>query len=117
MKTIITFFALSLSISAMAESDFSCAGTEPFWGLNLIGSEISLTTPATESAVTEAVTSRTNASGTQEDFVFVATTATATATILSGECSDGMSDEIYSHHIVYNTGDLVLYGCCNKINL
>jgi uncharacterized membrane protein len=68
-----------------------------------------------EPVVTKVV-SRINATNTQEDFAFVVKSETASATIITGSCNDGMSEDIYTHHIIYTSDDNVMYGCCNIIS-
>ena len=46
-------------------------------------------------------------------FATVTKTKYATLTTVMGECSDGMSDEVYSHHAVFDIGGAVLAGCCD----
>jgi uncharacterized membrane protein len=116
MKKLILLTTFILSFSAMASTDYSCFGTEPFWGLSITGnvmtSELNL---ENESNKSEEVVSRQTAIGVGLDYVLVVKTATASATIVTGECSDGMSDTIYTNHIVYNSQNTVLYGCCNAV--
>lgn len=116
MKNLIALLALTLSFSAMAASDLSCGGTEPFWDLKLEGKTVTFNEfMADETTTKEEVTSRVDAHGYAPDFAFVVKTANATATIVTGECSDGMSDTVYEKHIMYTTKDSVLYGCCNPL--
>ena len=115
MKSLIAVLALMCSTFAFATTDYSCMGTEPFFNLNIEGSKMSISSPIGDGAKSEEVISRISAAGYSEDVAFVVKTATATATIIAGACSDGMSDEIYSNHVVYTTEESVLYGCCNKI--
>lgn len=119
IKKLAILLTFSFAVSAMAESNYSCGGTEPFWGLTIKGNKMSVSAPLGDEAVVEEITSRTSAAGTGEEYVFVAKTQNMSATIVTGECSDGMSDEVFSHHIVYTTGSSddigVYYGCCNKI--
>lgn len=116
MKKIITLLALTLSVSAMASSDLSCSGTEPFWDLKIVGNTVTFNQLlADDSTTQEEVVSRVDAHGYATDFAFVVKTENATATIVTGECSDGMSDNVYEKHIMYTTKDSVLYGCCNSL--
>ena len=115
MKTIIALLALTLSVSAMA-ADYSCGGTEPFWDLEIQGNTLTFNKMMDEgTAKPEEILSRVNAHGTGHEFAFVVKTEKSTATIITGECSDGMSDNVYTNHIMLTTGDQVLYGCCNQL--
>ncbi|MBC7713267.1 MAG: hypothetical protein H7177_08005 [Rhizobacter sp.] len=116
MKKLIILLSLAMSVSAMAASDFSCGGTEPFWDLTIKGDTVTYNAVMSDDSIkTEQVTSRVNAAGTQEDYAVIVKTETTSSTILAGECSDGMSDTVYSHNIILTTGDQVLVGCCNQI--
>lgn len=115
MKKFIALLSLTLSLTAMADTNYSCLGTEPFWGLKIEGENATFSNPVTDTAKVEQVTSRTSAAGVQEDFAFILTTENALAAISQTECSDGMSDNVYSHQIIYKNADSVLYGCCNII--
>jgi uncharacterized membrane protein len=115
MKKLIALLALTASVSTMA-GDLSCGGTEPFWGLEIKGEKVIFSNPYMESVTTEKVTLKQEAANTNSDFAFVLTTESgATATVITGECNDGMSDTIYSKHIIYKNAEDVLYGCCNEI--
>lgn len=112
MKKLIAVLALTLSVSTMA-SEFSCVGTEPFWSLKITETQMSL--DMMDGVQTEAVQSKTQAAGTAEDYAFVVTSASGSATVVRAECNDGMSDNIYSHHVVLKSGSVVLAGCCNQV--
>jgi uncharacterized membrane protein len=115
MKKFIALLSLTLSMTAMADTNYSCLGTEPFWGLDIVGENVTFSNPVLENSTVEQVSSRTTAAGVQEDFAFVLTTENSISAISQTECSDGMSDEVYSHQIIYKNADSVLYGCCNII--
>jgi uncharacterized membrane protein len=116
MKKTIALLAFAFSLTAFAGSDYSCMGTEPFWGLELVGNKVSVNLSLGDDEIkTEAVVSRIQAAGYSDGVAFVVKTGSASATIVLGECSDGMSDQVYTNHIVYTKGDAVLYGCCNQI--
>lgn len=113
MKKMIVILALSCSFTAMANTSYQCFGTEPFWGMELVDNKLVLDL-FDETKNTETVLSRDTAAGMANEFAFIAKTKNSTATIVTGECSDGMSDNVYSHHVVYTDGKVVLYGCCNQ---
>ncbi|QDK40417.1 hypothetical protein DOM21_02895 [Bacteriovorax stolpii] len=115
MKKTIALMSMLLSLSAMA-ADYSCSGTEPFWDLKIEGNTVTFNEfMADETTTKEEIISRVDAQGLAPDFAFVVETKNAKATIVTGECNDGMSDNIYEKHIMYTTGNSVLYGCCNEI--
>lgn len=113
MKKLIVLLAMATSFSAMA-ADLSCGGTEPFWDLEIKGNTVIYNSFFEDDSTTrEAIISKTDGAGLAPDFAYVVKTANATATIITGECSDGMSDTVYEKHIMYTTATSVLYGCCN----
>ena len=116
MKKFITLLALTLSVSAMADTNYSCFGTEPFWNFSIQGENATFSMGDT--SVNEQVASITSAEGTPEDFAFLLTTDRgATASIIAGQCNDGMSDNVYTHNILYKSSEgSVFYGCCNQVN-
>ena len=112
MKTTIALILLTLSASSFA-SEYECFGTEPFWGAKITKTELSIDDFETQS--TSKIMSRETAAGVGEDYAFIVRTKDQTASVIAGECNDGMSDNIYSHHIMIdNVGGRVVYGCCNK---
>lgn len=116
MKKLITILALTLSFSAMS-AEYSCFGTEPFWGLKLTETSTVFSSPIEDTETTEAVTSKTNAIGYADEFAFVVKTDKGSlASVTTGECSDGMSDNVYPKHITYiNNDGNVFYGCCREV--
>lgn len=118
MKKLITLLALTVSASAMA-TDYKCSGTEPFWGMSIEGDKLSYDYPADEPVnKTEKIISKKLMAARPEAFGVVAKTKKATATIvLNDQCSDGMSDETYSHSAVLDVKGLsvALEGCCNVV--
>ena len=60
-----------------------------------------------------AILSTREAAGMPAGYATVTKTRYASLTTVKGECSDGMSDEVYSHHAVFDVNGVVLYGCCN----
>ena len=112
MKTILATLLLTLSLTAMADTNFSCFGTEPFWGLKIDADSVTFN-PYDLIPASEKITSRENALGVTEGYAFMITTATSTTAITTAECNDGMSDNVYSHTVLYKNADAVFYGCCN----
>jgi len=116
MKTIIALLALAFSVSSATASEYECFGTEPFWGAKITDSHISVDN--FESKFSEKITSRETAAGVGDEYAFVVKTKKLSASVITGECNDGMSDNIYSHHIILEGADSFsrpLYGCCNKV--
>ena len=85
-------------------------GTEPFWSVELTGTEMVYTTPEPPERRAP-----------QPDPVVQGTTATwetettdgspLTVTLVATECSDGMSDRIYPLTALVRVGALALNGC------
>lgn len=116
MKKIWILSLLALSFSASAQTEYSCFGTEPFWGLKMNSKEIAFDIAGENSPKIEKIVSKTSAQGMVETFAFAVKTQNSTATIITGECNDGMSDNIYPLHIFYTTGKSAFYGCCRLNN-
>lgn len=112
MKTILATLLLTLSLTAMADTNYSCFGTEPFWGIEVKGDSVTFN-PYDLVPATEKITSRENALGVTEGYALMITTATTTTAITTAECNDGMSDNVYTHTVLYKTPDALFYGCCN----
>lgn len=115
MKKFIALLTLTASVSAMA-TDYTCSGTEPFWGMSIKGDKLSYDYYGeVEVKKTETILSKKLMAARPEAFGVVAKTKRVTATIvLNDQCSDGMSDQTYSHSVVLDVKALpmVLEGCC-----
>jgi len=115
MKLLLVLLTMTLSVSAMA-TDYTCSGTEPFWGMSIKGDKLSYDYYGeVEVKKTEKILSKKLMAARPEAFGVVAKTKKVTATIvLNDQCSDGMSDQIYSHSLVLDVKALpmVLEGCC-----
>lgn len=112
MKKMITILALVLSASAMADIDYACVGKMPSWNFKIAGDTATFSNDKTTK--TEKIAKRISAVNSILDYAFYVSTASGSASILAGECSDGLSDDVYSHQILYKTGDTVLTGCCMR---
>lgn len=109
-KTILTLALTLSSFAAMA--DYRCAGTEPFWGGTITSNNVTMTTLG-ESQLNEKIESLKSARGYVSDVAFIVKTKNSTSTLVKESCNDGMSDKVWSHHIVFDDGTTVLYGCCS----
>lgn len=112
MKKYITILCCVFSFTTLASTELACFGTEPFFSaavtrdslyFNLFG----------EREVEEKILSKINARGTRE-FAFTVKSRSLSVSVITGDCNDGMSDRIYSYHLLLEKGDQVFYGCCNK---
>lgn len=89
--------------------DFSASGTEPFWRVDIKGTDIVLTRPdAPAVTATNAGLAATDAAAT---WTAQAGAAAVTVTVTAGECSDGMSDLKYSYTAQVVWGGETLKGC------
>lgn len=111
-----TFFAVltmtMLSLPSFA-AEINCIGTEPFWSVAVKNGILKYNDPIQEKAVGLKVLSIKNAEGFSPKNIQVIKTKFTRLSLVRGECSDGMSDDIYSHHAIYEKEDVVLGGCCN----
>ena len=91
------------------QADFSARGTEPFWRSDIKGGEIRLTRPdAPELVATNAGLA---ALGGRAVWTAQAGQTAVVATLVRGDCSDGMSDLKYPYTAEVKVGDIVLKGC------
>jgi len=101
-----------LSNTAFAASEVSCVGTEPFWSAKVADAALTYQSMGDAKAVRLKVVKIQQAQGLSSDVDFVVKTKYASLTVVAGECSDGMSDNMYSHHAVMSINGVVLSGCC-----
>lgn len=85
-------------------------GTEPFWSVDLTGSEMVYTTP--EPPEQRAPQPKPVVQGTTATYeAKTAAGATLSVTLVATECSDGMSDRIYPLTAMVRIGETSLNGC------
>ncbi len=116
MKKLIVLTLALVSMNSFAGlKGYQCSGTEPFFSLSIKGKNISLNDTVKTTKMT--VDAPLNATGMSEGYVTVYKNKKAdiNVTIVNGDCSDGMSDNTYSHHMVFTKGTTVLYGCCEAL--
>lgn len=111
MKNLIVALSLSLMSTASFASTVSCFGTEPFWSVSTTKKELMYSDPVSRTRPLP-ITSVTQAAGFTEGFAFIVKTESTRLTVIRGECNDGMSDNVYDYHAVYEMGDTMLAGCC-----
>ncbi len=112
---------LSSSAIAAPKSDvFYCIGTEPFWSLKVHPKGIKLMMPVDEIETTRyAAAAPSTFHGYVPDFgkIYRTRSATSDATIIiqpDASCSDDMSEESYSHSVIFMDSILGdMHGCCN----
>lgn len=113
-KQLFAILLAAFATNSFAASNWQCVGTEPFWGATILDTKIVFASPELERPDSSSIVSRQTAAGVGPDFAFVIKTKNLSATVVSGACTDGMSDTEYTHHIVIDRGNTrVLYGCCN----
>jgi len=113
MKSLVLVALSSLFAMSSFAADMNCNGTEPFWHISVQGKTLTYTTPSDVPTMKLKIVSIRDAAGMTPGFATVMKTKYATLTTVMGECSDGMSDVVYSHHAVFDIGGTVLAGCCN----
>jgi uncharacterized membrane protein len=109
------FFVTVLALSSMSSfaAKVKCSGTEPFWNASVSNGTMKYLDPSLEKAVSLKVLSTTDAIGYATNNITVIKTKYTRLTTVAGQCNDGMSDKIYSHHAVLEKDGVVLGGCCN----
>ena len=90
-------------------SVFRAFGTEPFWNVNVEGDTLTFTAPDDQAGIAMQGTRRTRGdtlelSGTHGGKPFV-------LEVSPGECSDGMSDNVYALSARFRFGDMDYAGC------
>lgn len=99
--------------SAPFRVDFSASGTEPFWRIDIKGTDVTLIGPITEQI--EAPHTATNAGLAASDGAATWTAQAGTTPVVvkvtKGECSDGMSDLKYPYAAEVTWGAQTLKGC------
>ena len=88
---------------------FRAFGTEPFWNVNVEGDTLTFTTPDDPVGVAmqgsrREVDGGIELHGTHAGKAF-------TLSVAPGECSDGMSDEVYAMTARFHFGDMDYTGC------
>jgi uncharacterized membrane protein len=110
-----------LAAQAQAHADFKgfvCVGTEPFFSVDIDvnSGKLNYTAPEVLNGMDYKISKPMNAVGLNELTVVVFKGKGVNATVLSNDvgarCTDGMSDNEYSYHLVLTRGDIVNYGCC-----
>jgi uncharacterized membrane protein len=113
MKQIILIISLIILSSPVFAANLECGGTEPFWGATVKGGLVTYLDPNLDKAIKLKVTSINQAAGYSLNNIMVIKTKFTRLTVVEGKCSDGMSDETYSHNAVFEKDGIVLGGCCN----
>lgn len=89
-------------------------GTEPFWSVELTGTELVYTTP--EPPEQSAPQPRPVVQGTTATYVTETADGTAlSVTLVATECSDGMSDRTYPLTALVKVGEATLTGCAASV--
>jgi uncharacterized membrane protein len=104
----------SLSTSG---KNFVCSGTEPFWSMQIKESDVTLSDPEkkTEYKIGMIKTPAGTGEGYVSVFMLHREAGSGADVVIRREqkgCSDGMSDTVYTHSVVF-AGDVVMTGCCN----
>ena len=88
---------------------FRAFGNEPFWNVNVEGETLTYSTPDDQAGVVlqgtrRAVPGGVEIAGSHDGKAFA-------LTVTEGECSDGMSDNVYALEATFRYGDLHYSGC------
>lgn len=121
---ILTLSFFSVLANADEAPRFSCHGNEPFWGLYLNDSQITLKDAFSGDGITRKehrVVGYTTPLDQVAGHIFVYQTETQesepiTIVIEKQSCSDYMSDSLYPYSTLYISKNFVLRGCCVKNN-
>ena len=94
---------------AAFKADFSASGTEPFWRVDIKGTDVVLTRPDAPAAT--ATNAGLAATESQATWTAQAGSKAVTVTMTKGDCSDGMSDLAYGYSAEVKWGAETLKGC------
>ena len=88
---------------------FRAFGTEPFWNVNVESSTLTYTTPEDQAGIAlhgmrRAIDGGVEIDGSDDGISFA-------LTVKAGECSDGMSDNVYGMTAEFRYGDMDYKGC------
>lgn len=99
--------------SAPFKVDFSASGTEPFWRVDIKGTDIALSGPITEMVAAPHMATNAGLAATDGAATWTAQAGAAPVVVrlTKGECSDGMSDLKYPYAAEVAWGDQTLKGC------
>lgn len=107
------FTVMLLTINFASAADMKCNGTEPFWSVSVKNGSLTYDNPSNDGSSVRTIESTRDAAGTMPGYITVIKTASSTLTVVAGTCNDGMSDNEYSHHAVFDVDGTVFGGCCN----
>ena len=125
MKNLLIALSLILSTSAVLASDsvkLKCTGTEPDWNISVDGQTVVYKSPTNLKGTTYLNAYNTEAAGMVAGNGFQVNASTkrniqkiTLSVIKAGSegCSDGMSEDPYTHSVLVNVGGKLLLGCCN----
>ncbi|MBI5942415.1 MAG: hypothetical protein HY859_18555 [Caulobacterales bacterium] len=104
--------APATEIPAEFAGDFSAAGNEPFWRVDIKGQAIVLSGPAAENVqTTTAANAGLATTADSATWTAQAGTTPVVVKVTRGDCSDGMSDLTYPYKAEVNWGAETLKGC------
>ena len=113
MKKLLVCLAVSMiSLSTFAAS-INCGGTEPFWNASVKKDVLTFSSPELVKSITLKVLSTQQAAGYSNNNIMVIKTKYTRLSVIAGECSDGMSENSFSHHAIFEKNGVVFGGCCN----
>lgn len=93
--------------------DFSARGNEPFWRVDIKGTDITLSGPVTETIPAPHVAANAGLAATGDAATWTAQAGTTPVVVkmTKGDCSDGMSDLTYPYSAEVSWGGQTLKGC------
>jgi uncharacterized membrane protein len=122
-----TFFSLVASADNIIEEQFSCFGTEPFWGLKMAADdgriyEAQFSVMGSESSAVQykADALITQVSANTPSVFFVGSKDSNFSAFVERKsnmdpmCNDGMSDRLYPYLIHIKAGANIYSGCCSS---
>lgn len=111
-KAILAITTFMLTIPAFA-ANLNCSGTEPFWNATIDNKLMTVSDASLDNPVKLKILSVNQAAGFTDNNIMVIKTKFSRMTVVAGNCSDGMSEETYTHHAVLERDGIIFGGCCN----
>lgn len=96
-----------------SEMHFKALGTEPFWGLEVLPGQLKYSSPENLGGTIFAATQ--SIEGSQRRYSGTLEGKAVTLVIEPGECSDGMSDQVFAYKATFTWGDRTERGCARLL--
>lgn len=101
----------SVAPTPVPQKRFQALGTEPFWSVEVLPGQLRYMSPEQLDGITFAATATATSFGGGYRYAGTMAGAKVTLTIAPGQCSDGMSDQVYGYTAALTIADQAMSGC------